>query len=257
MEEDNELLDWGNEDDEHQDFHRKGSIEQRGDVDEMEDAVSLGEDEDEQGYFAYQREHEDASGSLGDNDPISRPASPQNLTATSYSSDHQSHRSSQDVTQDSSSTLNRPPSPRDSPQRRHNSKNDHSPQRSSSLSANAVRLTHALPPKPVVANVPYLPPSHPSIVEATSMVSATRTAGRESKKSNGASASAGNSKSTSSAAVDRDSSLPTEWEVRHPRSGGGVYYYNSETHQSTWTRPPVSLFFLEIPQHQHLPLLRN
>lgn len=32
--------------------------------------------------------------------------------------------------------------------------------------------------------------------------------------------------------------LPPDWEVRHPRSGGGdVYFYNTKTHESTWVQP--------------------
>jgi hypothetical protein len=36
--------------------------------------------------------------------------------------------------------------------------------------------------------------------------------------------------------------LPPDWELRHPRSGGrAVYYYNTRTHECTWTLPVSSV----------------
>ena len=36
-------------------------------------------------------------------------------------------------------------------------------------------------------------------------------------------------------------SLPPDWEIRHPRSGGSdVYYYNTKTHESTWVQPTLA-----------------
>ena len=39
-------------------------------------------------------------------------------------------------------------------------------------------------------------------------------------------------------ASDGDDSLPPDWEIRYPRTGGqDAYYYNTKTDESTWTRP--------------------
>lgn len=98
-------------------------------------------------------------------------------------------------------------------------------QRAQSLS----KLTHALPPKPIVAPPPYIPPAivHPSTL-ASSMVYRDR-------RSNG------HPKQLSSS-QDAFDALPSDWEVRYPRNGGReAYYYNVRTHESTWTRPgPMS-----------------
>ncbi|KAF9455878.1 hypothetical protein BDZ94DRAFT_1136262, partial [Collybia nuda] len=224
MEDENEVLDWGNEDDEqqHQDLQRKTSLadldakRNTGDADDAEDAVSLGEDEDEQDRYDFQEEPGNGTNE-DENKPVSTPKS------TSQESGQQQPHSSTDLRRDDSSTtqLN---SSAGSPNRTQGSTNQKSPQRSQSFTS-TTRLTHALPPKPVVTNVPFLHPSHPSIVEATAM--STRTTGRS------------GGKSLSSGPVESDvTPLPPGWEVRHPRGGGrDVYYYNIQTQESTWSRP--------------------
>ena len=147
--------------------------------------------------------------------------------------------------EDSATSQNSPKQSISSPLTKEKSASQQSPHRSRSFSA-TTRLTHALPPKPVAISVPFLHPSHPSIVEATAM--STRLQGRsESNKStvNGNTAptviraGSGGKRSSSVGAVEADS-LPPNWEIRHPRNGGGVYFYNIETSQSTWTRPASS-----------------
>jgi hypothetical protein len=108
------------------------------------------------------------------------------------------------------------PSPQHSPGRSHLSK-----------------LTHALPPKPVVTSVPFVHPFHSHIIEARAMSRNTGRAEWE-KKTNG-----NISNDSHNDDVDK---LPPDWEVRHPRSGGrGIYYYNVKTHKSTWTFPANTL----------------
>lgn len=247
MEDENEVLDWGNEDDEqqHQELQRKASLadldarRNSGDADDVEDSVSLGDDEDEQDR--YDSQEEDTNGlNNEDSKPASTPKS------TSQNNSQQQSHSSRDLRRDDSSTtqLN---SSAGSPQRNQGSMNQQSPQRSQSFTS-TTRITHALPPKPVVTNVPFLHPSHPSIVEATAM--STRATGRsESSQStvNGtssttASTGTGGGKSASSGPLDPDSTpLPPGWEVRYPRGGGrDIYYYNIQTQESTWSRPVSS-----------------
>ncbi|KAF5356541.1 hypothetical protein D9758_008274 [Tetrapyrgos nigripes] len=99
--------------------------------------------------------------------------------------------------------------------------------RSKSTSVSAPKVIHGLPPKPVVANVPLLPPSHPSLTEATKMSEAAK--GKPTSNS-----------STNQPSQDVDAPLPPDWQIRHPRSGGtAVYYYNTRTHQCTWQRPSL------------------
>lgn len=243
MEDENEVLDWGNEDDEqqHQELHRKSSavdfdMRHSGDVDDAEDTVSLGEDEDEQDYYVHQQNSSNGASHSKESKLVSTPKSTSSV---------QQSQSTHELKREDSATSQRQSSI-GSPQRNQNSTSQQSPQRSHSFST--PRITHALPPKPVVANVPFLHPSHPSIVEATAM--STRTAGRsESNKTkvNGSSATtlsttgAVGGKSSLSGAVDSDSlPLPPGWEARRPRSGSGVYFYNVATLESTWTHPVSS-----------------
>lgn len=248
MEEENEQLDWGNEDDElqHQDLHRKSSAAdfdrgELGDVDDAEDSVSLGDDEDEQGYYAYQQQDPN-----GGTDVLSyRDANPKSVSTPKSATFPTSQQNPQEHKRESSTTSQKHSSTAGSPSRHQQAANQHTSPgpRSQAIST---RMTHALPPKPVVTNVPFLHPSHPSIVEATAM---SRTVGRSESnknKTNGASAtistSAGSGKPGSSGVVDPESlPLLPNWEVRHPRNGSrGVYYYNVETHESTWSRPVSS-----------------
>lgn len=104
------------------------------------------------------------------------------------------------------------------------------------------RLTHALPPKPVTASVPYVPPSDPSIVEATAMA-------LRSKKSDATTVATTTTSPTptlkNGSRHDHIGPLPVPWEVCIPRSGNGIYYHNSQTGQTQWDRP-VSGFHLAI-----------
>lgn len=91
-----------------------------------------------------------------------------------------------------------------------------------------VKLTHALPPKPVLASVVVARSPPLATTLASSMVP-------RDKRSNGQSRG-------KSASVEASDGLPPDWEIRYPRSGGReAYYYNVRTHESTWTRPQASV----------------
>lgn len=90
------------------------------------------------------------------------------------------------------------------------------------------RMTHALPPKPMTTNIPYVPPSDPSIVEATAMASRPKksdTPGLNLKQGD---------------RHDHIGPLPPPWEVGISRSNE-VYYVNGRDGKTTWIRP-VSAF---------------
>ncbi|KAF8550339.1 hypothetical protein OG21DRAFT_421868 [Imleria badia] len=164
MEDDTEVLDWGHE--EELAVADKPSF----DIDDAEDAVSLGGDEEDE-FLTYQsRVPAKTTRQQRQDPPIARSESQEPAERTGSA---------------------------DLPPR---------------------TLVHALPPKPVLSTVPFVHPSHPSIIEATAMASR---ADRE--KRNGAGV--------------YDDSLPPGWEVKYPRNGRGVYYYNIHTQESTWTRP--------------------
>ena len=233
MEDDNEILDWGNEDDEHHETQRKplfdGYLRDIGGHDaEDSDCVSLGdEDEDNQKY----RTESNANGSSNAKDIMEsqkRPSTPQQTSLT-IGAKHDSHS---EATHEKLSTPRKSSFSEDSPRRKNHSRDRSSPPQRSQLIPG--RLTHALPPKPVATKVPpYLPPSHPSIVEATSMIISPRAAGRETKKNNGV--------SSTTAISSTAEELPQNWEYRESRNGDGRYYYNIETHVCTWEKPVSSL----------------
>jgi hypothetical protein len=230
MEDDNEILDWGNEDDEHHENLRKPPFNSyRRDVGNLdaEDSISLGdEDEDNQEY----RNEGDANGSSNARDVMEsqRRASTPQRTPLTIGAKQDSHG---EATHEKLSTPRKSRFSEASPRRNQHSRDRASPQRSQ---PNLGRLTHALPPKPVATKVPpYLPPSHPSIVEATSMIISTRAGGRETMKNNGV--------STATAIPSTADELPQNWEYREARNGGGRYYYNIETHLCTWEKPVSSL----------------
>ncbi|KAG6917613.1 hypothetical protein DXG01_001844 [Tephrocybe rancida] len=238
MEEEHDILDWGGEDDEskNQDASRNGALDARrteGDNDDVEDCVSLGDEEEEQEFYSYQQEDSnvaavEAESSNADVAPPSTDADDEPSTSRSL------QREDSSTSQILSSNAVTP--------RRNSSAGRRSPQR-----ALQPRITHALPPKPVVTNVPFLHPSHPSIVEATAMSVATRTTGRsESSKTkvNGTSSTTISATGNGNAPTTADElePLPRGWEAREARSGqGGTYYYNVRTQQSTWTRPSQDL----------------
>ncbi|PBK83419.1 hypothetical protein ARMGADRAFT_1018994 [Armillaria gallica] len=180
------------------DHSRKSS--RPGDVDDDEDAVSLGPDEDEPGYYhkdSYQNDSfPSGDGDVADaNDDGAAPGS------TPHSAPQ--HRP-QPLTRENSVN-----SPRNttSPQRHH--------------------LIHGLPPKPVVANVPFLHPSHPSLIEATAM-------SRSTAKTKTSSGNNGFAPKPASSVDAKD--LPLDWQIRNSHNGD-MYYYNTKTHVSTWERP--------------------
>lgn len=159
---------------------------QRG-PDDTEDAVSLGGDEDD--YYPY---------------PVSE------QEATKAESQLSGSHSTSQVKRDSDGSRQSvaPQREADSPQLR----------RSQSLG----KLTHALPPKPVVSVAPV----HPSPAQASTLASSMI---QRERRTNG------HGKSNSGGHHD---ALPPDWELRQARSGGGEhYYYNTRTHESTWTRP--------------------
>lgn len=88
-------------------------------------------------------------------------------------------------------------------------------------------LIHGLPPKPVVANVPFLHPSHPSLIEATAM-------SRSTAKTKTSSGNNGFAPKPASSVDAKD--LPLDWQIRNSHNGD-MYYYNTKTHVSTWERP--------------------
>lgn len=214
MEDDAERVDWGNDDDELQappesypsDSPRQATGGYAGE--DAEDAVSLGgDDEDEREFYAH---HSTESTSVGGG-VLSKSAAVTHSHTTKRDNQRQSATSSQHA---------RAPS---------QSKNPESPssglRRTHSASTFPAPLTHALPPKPVVAPPHFRPPSPtgPGIL-ASAMV-------HRQKKSNG-----------SLKASDGGDPLPPDWEIRYPRTGGNeAYYFNVKTEESTWVRPKLPL----------------
>ncbi|KAG9311861.1 hypothetical protein JVU11DRAFT_8113 [Chiua virens] len=195
MEDDSEQLDWGHDDEDSVVVH--GSLN----VDDVEDAVSLGGDDDDDEFLAYQsRVLQDAP---------HRDHSPPKSTR------HQKH--------DPPKGHTNAPISRQS-QDQSSQRNDSTDPPSSGHTLLFGPLVHALPPKPVVSTVSFVYPSHPSIIEATAMAS------RADRDRNGAVSKTG-------VPYDHNEPLPSGWELKHPRNGRGVYYYNIHTQESTWTRP--------------------
>lgn len=184
MEDDTEVLDWGHEEELAVAVH--ASEKRSFDIDDAEDAVSLGGDEEDE-FLTYQSRV-----------PQDTPQPQKNI--------RQPRQDPPEARSESPHTLQQ--------EEERTGSGDQS-----LLSART--LVHALPPKPVVSTVPFVHPSHPSIIEATAMASRA-----ERDKRNGA-----------ASVYDYTDSLPPGWEVKYPRNGRGVYYYNIHTQESTWTRP--------------------
>ncbi|KAG6850034.1 hypothetical protein H0H93_002239 [Arthromyces matolae] len=218
MDDDNDVLDWGAEEDEgrQQTTNESPADDAQavsGDNDDVEDSVSLGDEEEEQEYYAYQQEEaKDATTDAESNHAT--------VALPSTSADD-APLVSGDPHQDDSAASQVPSSTTGTPRRGSNAS------RRSLQPPVTTRMTHALPPKPVVTSVPFLPPSHPSIVEATAMsVPTSRVTGRS------------NANGKAPVAAIELEPLPRDWETREARSGpGGTYYYNVRTNESTWTRP--------------------
>ncbi|KAI6021695.1 hypothetical protein BKA83DRAFT_7750 [Pisolithus microcarpus] len=191
MADETEVLDWGNEEEER--------VVLGGEHAE-EDAVSLGGDEEDE-FLAHQSlatepsaKQDGPAGQAKANLPgksdLARADTPSKYQQPDKDADESALRPS--------SALSRPPA--------------------------VGKLTHALPPKPVVTTMPFVHPSHPSIVEATTMGSLA-----ERNKRDGVGQKA--------RVHDNGDSLPPGWEAKWSRSIGEVYYYNTRTQESTWTRP--------------------
>ena len=89
-----------------------------------------------------------------------------------------------------------------------------------------------LPPKPVAApTTPYIRPSHPSIMSASSMAAPARERDHHDTMK-------GKHGPHRHASPENDSLLLAPgWETRRARDGTqDMYYYNTKTHQSTWSR---------------------
>ncbi|KAI0088990.1 hypothetical protein BDY19DRAFT_161001 [Irpex rosettiformis] len=205
VEDDQEILDWGNEDDELQavDSNIVSQLKQPADGrngEQEDDAVSLGDDEDED-IYTYRPTSQD--------DTATNPPS----TPHGSNSQHNGTNRGHDIYRESSITSQKSSRYNDSP----------SLQRTQSLG----KMVHALPPKPVVALPPpaHSPPTQNTL--ASTMV-------RRERKSNGHGKLDPGSQGASS--------LPPDWEERYPRDGSdrGPYYYNIKTHISTWVHPGLS-----------------
>ncbi|KAF5351111.1 hypothetical protein D9756_008315 [Leucocoprinus leucothites] len=188
-EEENEVLDWGNED----------------------DIVSLG-DEDER-YTLEDPASTSQNGPTGTSSGLDAPAAP--LRSNSLPPAEGDSRAK---TPDHRPATSTPEPSKPSPTLAN--------QTSHTLPI-PTRLTHALPPKPVTANIPYVPPSDPTIVEATAMASRPNkkvdTSGRELKDGSRS---------------DHIGPLPPQWEIRFSRDRPNeFYYYDLRYKVSTWDRP--------------------
>ncbi|KAJ3508167.1 hypothetical protein NLJ89_g5903 [Agrocybe chaxingu] len=166
MADENETVDWGLGEENQRESLRGTAVglnaDDCDDIDDIEDTVSLGDEDEDQGFYSYRPQ--DAPGySEARKETSSKPPSSQRPVDKTGANDNRrtKHEGERDG-QHHDMVPNSPPRPQNS------SGSQSSPQRSQ---PNGNRMTHALPPKPVTAKVPYLPPSHPSIVEATSMIS--------------------------------------------------------------------------------------
>ncbi|ESK87654.1 hypothetical protein Moror_1896 [Moniliophthora roreri MCA 2997] len=126
-----------------------------------------------------------------------------------------------------------------------------------------------LPPKPQTSAVPFASPSYPSatMIEATAMSrskgkngpSASTSSSGHSRKSNGddvATTGSNMKPAPSTPNSAGDILLPPNWEVRHSRSNNSVYYYNTVTYESTWTRP-VSITFAVLAADAKIDILQR
>ncbi|KAF8581290.1 hypothetical protein K439DRAFT_229362 [Ramaria rubella] len=93
-----------------------------------------------------------------------------------------------------------------------------------------------LPPKPVAApTTPYVRPSHPSIMSASSMAAPPRERERDIQRDHDG--VKGKHRLRSHSPESDGLSLAPGWETRRARDGTqDVYYYNTKTQQSTWSR---------------------
>lgn len=227
MDDENETLDWGNEEEDNQESHRKhssGTIEQYGvAVDDVEDTISLGDDDDDQGFYPYRQNVVDSTyRPFTGNDRKGQDSGP----TASNEDTRRRHSNSEREKERECSPLDDSSIKSVSPRKRRSMSKSSPP-------GSHTRITHALPPKPAILNVPVLPPSHSSIIAATSMTSPL-SASRDSKKVNGKATAA---------------DLPQDWETRLSRKNE-VYYYNRVTHECTWSFP-VAKVSVSTPTATH------
>ncbi|KAI6037612.1 hypothetical protein EDC04DRAFT_2130583 [Pisolithus marmoratus] len=211
MADETEVLDWGNEEEE-----RVMLGGEQGSFAADEDAVSLGGDEEDE-FLAHQSRI------------------PQGASRTPSTATEPSGKQDAPVGQAKANIPGKSDPPRaGTPSKYHqpDKEADEGASRPSSALSRPLavgKLTHALPPKPVVTTMPFVHPSHPSIVEATTMVSLV-----ERNKRDGV--------GQKTRAHDTGDTLAPGWEAKWSRSTGEVYYYNTRTQESTWTRPADTSF---------------
>jgi hypothetical protein len=95
-----------------------------------------------------------------------------------------------------------------------------------------------LPPKPIaVPPTPYIRPSHPSIMSASSMAAPARERDRDLPRDNHDSMKGKHGPHRHASPGNDSLPLAPGWETRRSRDGTqDMYYYNTKTQQSTWSR---------------------
>lgn len=205
MADENEILDWGNDEDDHLDLPPAFSYPADDD-----DAVSLGDDE-EPVYDDYLQDTVNRHSESMQNDLF--------VDRNTEETANQSFSTSQDAGDFSTRQSANPESPHGKGRRDRNT---------SPNVRQAPRLTHALPPKPQTT-VSFIPSSRHSVVEATAMAAAVRDAKKA--KANGAVPYTNSSKEVE---------VMSPWEIRTSRSSGDTFYFNTETEESTWNLSDVT-----------------
>ena len=190
--------------------------------------MSLGDEEDQAFYYHSGDAVTNNHSQYMTKESLERPSSPQRRVDTlGANGQGQSQDALHDGEDGSGFTNQSSNTSQESPPGRRSSKNQRSPQLQQ---ANTTRLTHALPPKPVMINPALLTPSQSSIAQATRMTSMSpRTAAREAKKL-----------PPTPAKAAPDPELPPGWEACRSREDER-YYYNKDTKESQWALPVSNL----------------
>ena len=223
LDDENETLDWGNEEEEYQESSRRLHAGYNAGVgtivgDDVEDTISLGDDDDDQRFYSLSRNDAiNSSATYNTDQPASPPSSQSKSTASGANPAQLGYHSPERQTQ-GRVPVQEAPMNQETPHKKSTAR--HSPQRS------LPRLTHALPPKPVAASVTALTQPSPAVITVTTIIPISpRSAARDSKTMNG---------NPGKLAASTD--LPQDWEARCSRKGD-TYYYNRVTHESTWSLP--------------------